>query len=388
MNEFELSAGFYSPNSLSIVRGEGALIWDADGRQYIDCVGGHGVSNVGHGNQKVAEAIKSAWDGYAFSTSRHPHAMREKLFTKLAEQMPFEQSKFFLSNSGAEAVEAALKIAKLATGKSKILAAKRSFHGRTLGALSATWRPEFREPFEPLLPGFDFFAFNKAESLEEKIDEDTAAVILEPVQGEGGVHVGDADFFAKVRELCDKFGALLIVDEVQTGVCRTGKFLALEHLDAKPDIITMAKGLGAGYPIGATAFRADLFGDRKVQGMHSSTFGGNAPACAAALAVLDFCDEENLCKQAQEKGEFLKKALNIRDISGVKSDLIKEIRGIGLMIAIELKVSAMDVVKKLEAEGILVLPSGPKLIRLLPPLVITEEQLGEVVEKIGKALEK
>jgi LysW-gamma-L-lysine/LysW-L-ornithine aminotransferase len=383
MSENDFSAGVYSTGSLSVVKGEGALIWDSEDKQYIDCVGGHGVASVGHANQKIAEAVKAAWDSYTFATARHPHEVREKFLAKLSEKMPFGQSKFFLSNSGTESVEAALKFARLATGKQKILAAKRSFHGRTMGALSATWKPEFREPFEPLVSGFDFFAFNKLESLEEKIDAETAAVILEPIQGEGGVYVGDAEFFAGVRKLCDKHGALLIIDEVQTGVCRTGKFLALENIDAKPDIVCLAKALAGGYPIGVTAFRADLFADKKIQGMHASTFGGNLPACAAGLAVLDFCDAEDLCKQATEKGELLKKKLETID-----SPKIREVRGLGLMLAIEFKVPAKEVVQKLQAEGVLVLPTGPRAIRLLPPLVITKEQIEEVVEKLKEVLEK
>lgn len=387
MPEYDLSAGVYSPNSLSFAKGEGALLWDSEGKQYIDCVGGHGVANVGHANQKVAEAVKQSWDSYAFATARHPHEIREKFLTKLSEKMPFEQSRFFLSNSGTESVEAAIKFARLATGKSKILAAKRSFHGRTLGSLSATWKPEFRQPFEPLIPDVDFFAFNKIETLEEKIDDalrqaqddsaGIAAIILEPIQGEGGIYVGDPEFFAVVRELCDKYSALLIIDEVQSGVCRTGAFLALEHLKAKPDLVCMAKALAGGYPIGVTAFRADLFGEKKIAGMHASTFGGNVPACAAGLAVLEFCDEEKLCEQAKEKGEFLKK-----ELEAIDSPKIREVRGLGLMLAIEFKIPAKEVVQRLEAEGVLVLPTGPRTIRLLPPLVITKEEIGEVVEKV------
>ncbi|MFH1375562.1 MAG: acetylornithine/succinylornithine family transaminase [Patescibacteria group bacterium] len=394
MSEYELSVGVYSQNDLSIVSGSGALVQDSEGKEYIDCVGGHGVMNVGHANEAVAKAVQQAWDGYAFATSRHPHPTREELFKKLAEKMPKGISKFFLSNSGTEAVEAALKFARLATGKQKILAAKRSFHGRTLGALSVTWKPEFREPFEPLLPGVDFFAFNKAETLEEKIDAETAAVILEPIQGEGGIHAGTKEFFAEIRKLCDQHGALLIIDEVQSGICRTGKFLALEHFDIQPDIVCLAKALAGGYPIGVTAIRSDLFGDKKVQGLHASTFGGNIPACAAALAVLDFCEKEKLAKQAEEKGKFLKKELeklisakplvstvNPPDIWGVK-----EVRGIGLMIAVELTVPAKPIVDKLQEEGVLVLPTGPKAFRLLPPLVITEEQIKKVTKSITNVL--
>ena len=383
MSEYEFTVGSYSPNDLAIVSGEGALVRDSSGKEYIDCVGGHGVCNVGHANKQVAEAVQQAWENYAFATSRHPHEVREKLFKKLAEKMPEGVNKFFLSNSGAEAVEAAFKFARLATGRTKILAAKRGFHGRTFGALSATWRPQFREPFEPLVPDFDFFAFNKAETLADKIDDKTAAIVLESVQGEGGVHVGTKEFFTEVRKLCDKHGALLIVDEVQTGICRTGKFLALEHFGVKPDIVTMAKALGGGYPIGCTAVRNDLFGEKSVRGLHASTFGGNVPACAAANAVLDFCEKEDLAGQAQKKGELLKSALE-KLVS--EKDNIKEVRGIGLMLAIDFKIPANEIVKNLQEDGVLVLQAGPKTIRLLPPLTITEEQIEEVVGKIKKHL--
>ncbi|MFH0776293.1 MAG: aminotransferase class III-fold pyridoxal phosphate-dependent enzyme, partial [Patescibacteria group bacterium] len=280
MAEKDFAAGFYADDALAIIGGEGAILFDAAGKKYIDCVGGHGVANLGHSNKKIAAAVQAAWENFAFATARHPHPIREKFFEALAAKMPFAKTKIFLSNSGAESVEAALKIARLATGRKKILAAKRAFHGRTFGALSATWRPEFRQPFEPLVPDFDFFAFNKLESLEEKIDDQTAAVILETVQGEGGVFVAEKEFLAGVRKLCDKHGALLILDEVQSGVCRTGKFCAFENFDGKPDIVCLAKALGGGYPFGATAFRADIFGDKNIRGAHNSTFGGSVPACA------------------------------------------------------------------------------------------------------------
>ncbi|MCF7846422.1 MAG: aminotransferase class III-fold pyridoxal phosphate-dependent enzyme [Candidatus Peribacteraceae bacterium] len=381
MAESDFSAGFYSDDALAIVGGDGATVVDSEGKKYIDCVGGHGVANLGHGNKKIAAAVSAAWENFAFATARHPHPIREKFLAKLAEKMPFENPRFFLSNSGTESVEAAIKIARLATGRTKILAAKRAFHGRTLGALSATWRPEFREPFEPLVPDFDFFAFNKVDSLAEKIDDQTAAVILETVQGEGGIFVAEKEFLAGVRELCDQHGALLILDEVQSGICRTGKFCAFENFGGRPDIICMAKSLAGGYPLGATAFRGDLLADKNARGAHASTFGGSVPACAAGLAALEFCDEENLAEQAKEKGEFLK-----AEIEKIGSPKISEIRGIGLMLAIDFKVPAGEIVKKLEEEGVLVLPTGPKTIRLLPPIVITKEEMGEVVEKTNSVL--
>ena len=381
MDEFQLSAGFYSENALAIVGGSGATVIDSSGKKYIDCVGGHGVAAVGHSNLKVAEAIQAAWRHFAFATARHPHKIREEFLEKLSKKMPFKNTKIFLSNSGAESVEAALKISRLATGQTKILAAKRSFHGRTFGALSATWRPEFRAPFEPLVPDFDFFAFNKVDSLAKKISPETGAVILEVVQGEGGIHIATKEFLDGVRKLCDENNAILIFDEVQSGICRTGKFFALENFDTKPDIVCLAKALGGGYPIGATAFRGDLFEDKNVRGVHASTFGGSVPACAAGLAVLKFCEEKSLCEEAKEKGEFLKKKLNEID-----SPKVREIRGIGLMFAVEFKIPVGEVVKKLEENGVLVLPTGPRIIRLLPPLVISREEITEVVEKLKKVL--
>ena len=381
MSESDFTAGFYSDDALAIVGGDGAILFDAAGKKYIDCVGGHGVANLGHSNKKVGDAVRAAWENFAFATARHPHPIRQKFFEKLAAKMPFGSTKIFLSNSGAESVEAALKIARLATGRTKILAAKRAFHGRTFGALSATWRPEFRAPFEPLVPDFDFFAFNKIETLAEKISADTAAVILETVQGEGGIFVAEKEFLDGARKLCDEHGALLSLDEVQSGVCRTGKFFAFENFDARPDIVCLAKALGGGYPLGATAFRADLFGDRNIRGAHNSTFGGSVPACAAGLAALEFCDSENLADRAAELGQFLKS-----ELEKINSEKIAEIRGLGLMIGIDFKIPAGEIVAKMEAAGVLVLPTGPKTIRLLPPLVISREEIAEVAKTLENVL--
>jgi len=381
MVESDFSAGFYSDDALAIVGGFGATVIDATGKKYIDCVGGHGVANLGHSNKKVGVAVQNAWENFAFATARHPHPVREKFLEKLASEMPFKNSKIFLSNSGAESVETALKIARLATGKTRILAAKRSFHGRTFGALSATWRPEFREPFEPLVPDFDFFAFNKIDSLAEKISSETAAVILETVQGEGGIFVAEKEFLDGVRKLCDENGALFILDEVQSGVCRAGKFLALENFSAEPDVVCLAKSLAGGYPLGATVFRGDLFSEKNIRGRHASTFGGSVPACAAGLATLEYCESENLADRAAESGAFFKSELEKLD-----SPKIREIRGIGLMLAIEFKIPAGEIVQKMEAAGVLVLPTGPKTIRLLPPLVISKEEIEKVVETLKNIL--
>ena len=376
--QFEHLVDTITPDDLEIVGGHGATVMDVTGKKYIDCTTGQGVALMGHGNQDIADAISQAWHEFAFISPKHPHAVRAEFLAKLASCMPAGVTQFFLSSSGTEANEAALKFARLATGRTQLLAAKRAFHGRTMGSLSLTFKPDFRAPFEPLVPDCDFFAFDKSESLAEKISDKTAAVILEVIQGEGGVYVGSQQFFDEVRALCDKAGALLIIDEVQTGAGRTGKFLALEHFNIRPDIVTMSKALGGGYPLAATAVRKDLFANlpagKQVRGSHNSTFGGSVPACAAGLAVLLFLESGAVLAEATEKSTQF-----VADLEALHSPKIKEIRGLGFMLGIEFTEPAGPIVQKMRELGVLVLPTGPKTIRLLPPLVITEAELATIV---------
>ncbi|MEO1088059.1 MAG: aminotransferase class III-fold pyridoxal phosphate-dependent enzyme [Acidobacteriota bacterium] len=296
--------------------------------------------------------------------------------------------RFFLANSGAEAVEGALKYARLATGRSRFIAARRGFHGRTLGALSTTWEKKYRAPFAPLIPDVDHVAYGDLPALAAAIDrapDPVAAVILEPVQGEGGVHVPPPDYLRGVRRLCDAAGALLVFDEVQTGFGRTGRWLAQDHWldgDDRADVVALAKGLGGGVPIGAVALRPGL--DPFPVGSHGSTFGGNPLSCAAALAVLGVMARDDLPGRAERLGswalDFLRQALG-----GVRR--VREVRGIGLMVAVELRERAAPWLRRLQEEdGILALAAGKTTLRLLPPLVIADEDWRSVVERLAERL--
>ncbi len=300
------------------------------------------------------------------------------LIQKLVEITPKNLNKVFLCNSGAESVEAAIKFARLASGKTEFICAMRSFHGRTMGALSATFNPKYREPFEPLIPGFQFVAYNNFEKLKEKVTDKTAAIMLEVVQGEGGVHIGDADYFKQVSKLCKNKNILLIIDEVQTGFCRTGKMFASEYFDLQPDILCLAKAMAGGLPIGA------VLCSNKIEvsfGSHGTTFGGNPLVAAAANAAIDFMIEEKLADQALDKGNYF-----AEEFSKIELEKVREFRQIGLMIGIELKEKVQPYINTLQEKGVLAIPAGVTVLRLLPPLTISKEDLGIVIEKIAETL--
>ena len=361
---------------LAIVRGEGATLYDERGRGYIDCVAGVGVASVGHANPDVARAIGEQARSLITCPGIFYNDVRARLLAKLVSVTPPSVTRAFLCNSGTEANEAAIKLAMHATGRRHFVCAMRGFHGRTLGALSATHK--HRNAYEPLLDGFEFVPFNNADRLRAAVGDDTAAVIVEIVQGEGGVRIGDAGFFTAARDICDAHGALLIVDEVQTGFCRTGRFFACEHSGVKPDILCLAKAMAGGVPMGAV-----LAGDavRAEVGIHGSTFGGNPLACAASLATIEVMEREGLAEQARAKGARFAAAFAQRESSKVRG-----FRQIGLMIGIELKERARPHIEALMARGVLALPAGPTVIRLLPPLVIAEEALDEVAVNLHEVL--
>ena len=368
----------FPKRDLAIVRGEGATLYDESGRSYIDCVAGVGVASVGHANPDVARAIAEQACTLITCPGIFYNDIRARLLEKLVSITPSSVSRAFLCNSGTEANEAAIKLAMHATGRHGFVCAMRGFHGRTIGALSATHK--HRNAFEPLLEGFDFVPFNNVDKLRAAVSGDTAAVIVEIVQGEGGVRPGDAAYFAAAREICDAHGALLVVDEVQTGFCRTGRFFACEHHGVAPDILCLAKAMAGGVPMGAV-----LTGD-KVQaevGMHGSTFGGNPLACAASLATIEVMEREGLAEQARAKGERFASAFGRRT-----SPKVRDVRQIGLMIGIELKERARPHIEALMARGVLALPAGPTVIRLLPPLVIEDEALDEVAARLHEVVEQ
>jgi len=374
MNTQELEQTFelavYPRRDIVLVRGRGARLFDENGRQYIDCASNVGVSNIGHGNESVARAVHDQYLTLGNCYSMFYSPVRARLAEKLASLAPENLKKVFFCNSGAEANEAAIKFARTSTGRPEIIAAMRGFHGKTMGALAATWGPEYQKPFEPMLPGVKHVPYNNLAKMEAAVGDNTAAILLEVVQGEGGVRIGDKEYFQHVREICNARGVLLIIDEVQTGFGRTGTLFACEQF-VEPDMLCLAKSLAGGVPMGAVICNDRIKVPVK---SHTSTFGGNPTACAAALATLQVIETEGLVGKSKILGEYL-----LQELHKIESNKIREIRGLGLMLGIELKEKAGPYVQKLMEKGIIVLLAGATVIRLLPPLVITKEEIDTVV---------
>jgi len=374
----------YQKFPIAIVRGRGAVVWDDKGRKYIDCMGGYGVAIVGHSNPKVVAAIKKQAQTLITCHGSLYNDARAEFLEKLTSCSPKGLDAAFLSNSGAEANEVAIKLARKVTRKKGIVALKNAFHGKTAGALSITWSKKYKEPFEPLLQGIKHVELGDVDAMEKAIDSDTGAVIIEPIQGEGGIMLPPAGYFKKVREICDRHNILLIDDEIQTGLGRTGKLWAIDHWGVVPDIMTSAKGLAGGVPIGATITRAEILHALK-KGEQTSTFGGNPLACAAGTATLDYIIKNDLPGQAAKKGKFFMDKLKQM---GSHHKLTREVRGKGLMIAFELRVDIQDVLNDTMSLGAIFTYSGRTIVRMLPPLVITEPQISKSVAILGKAIDK
>jgi acetylornithine/LysW-gamma-L-lysine aminotransferase len=367
----------YPRRDIVLVRGKGAKLYDEEGREFIDCASNVGVSNIGYGNESVAKAIYEQYLqlGNCYSIFYNP--IRAKLAEKLVNLAPERLTKVFFCNSGAEAVEASLKFARATTGKREIIAAMRGFHGKTMGALAATWGAEYQKPFMPMLPGLKHIPYNNFEKLTAVMDEDTAAILLEVVQGEGGVRVGNREYFQNVRGLCNARGIMLIIDEVQTGFGRTGTMFACEQF-VVPDLLCLAKSLAGGIPMGAVLCSDEITVPMK---SHSSTFGGNPTACAAAIASLEVIEKEGLVARAKELGAYF-----LKELQSIESGKVREIRGLGLMVGIELKEKAGPYVQQLMEKGVIVLLAGATVIRLLPPLVITRGEIDTVVGAFREVL--
>lgn len=360
----------YTRQPIAIKKACGAVVTDVNGKEYIDCVAGIAVNNVGHCHPAVVEAINRQ-AGQLIHVSNLYYTEQQAL---LAEQLVnlTGMDRVFFCNSGAEAVEGALKLARKTTGKKEFIAAEHAFHGRTRGALSVTHKEKYRKPFEPLAPAV-FVPYNDADSIRAAITDDTAGVILEPVQGEAGVIIPSEDYLKEVREICDETGTLMILDEVQTGFGRTGKWFAREHSGIEPDIMTLAKAMGGGFPMGAMLAREDVasnFG----RGDHASTFGGNVLSCAAALATIKVIKKEKLVEKSNELGAYLMKKLK-----GLNRDYIKEVRGKGLMVGMELSIKCEDLVDRARERGVLLNCTSDSVLRFVPPLTITREQLDKAV---------
>ncbi len=365
-----------------ITRGEGSWVFDEQGKKYLDLGSAQGVAMLGHCHPRVVEAISRQAETLTLCPNYLYNDVRAEFAQALVDVLPKHLPHLFLANSGAEAVDGALKFARLFTKRPAFVAATKGFHGRTIGALSVTWEPKYREGFLPLLET-THVQFNDAAALDQAITDQTAAVVLEVVQGESGVNVGTPEFLQSAQRLCRERGAVLIVDEIQTGFGRTGKWFAVEHAGIEPDIMCLAKGLGGGFPMGAFAYTKAL---RAVltQGAHGSTFGGSPIACAAGLAAIQAYQEDGLIKRSAVLGAHMRNTLRSA-LEGVPA--VRDIRGLGLMIAVELRTKVAPVLKSLMlSHGVIALPAGPTVLRLLPPLVITEAEIDLGVHAIAKAI--
>ncbi len=363
--------------------GETIYLRDIMGRQFIDCLGGYGVFNCGHMHPKIIQAAKDQLDYMGISSQELLNPDQARLAKLLSDVMPGDLQYTFFSNSGTEAIEAAIKLAFLYTGKHEIIAMQMGYHGKTLGSLSATQREVFRKPYEPLVPGFSAVPFNDAKALEAALTDKTAAVIMEPVQGEGGINVPDKDYLPAVREMTKKKGVLLIFDEVQSGMGRTGKMLACENWNVAPDIVCLAKALGGGLiPIGATMGTAEIWKCLESNPfIHSNTFGGNPLACTVAIATIEVLLKEGLIDNAARMGDYFLKGLKVLGVKYAR--IVKDTRGIGLMIGMEMKERepAVQAAKGLFGAGVLVAHTmnNPNVIRIEPPLCITQQAIDQVL---------
>jgi acetylornithine/LysW-gamma-L-lysine aminotransferase len=381
--EERFGAAIFQKFPLTIVKGKGASVWDQFGREYVDFMAGIGVAIIGHCNREVVEAVKKQAEKLITCHGSFYNDVRAGFLERLASVAPKGLEKAVLTNSGTETVEAALKLARRYTGRKKFVSMKGAFHGKTMGALSATWNKKYREPFAPLLEGVDFAEFGNAASVEPLVTNETAAVIAEPIQGETGVIIPPPDFLKQVKEICDRAGALLILDEIQSGLGRTGRMWASEHWGVVPDIMATSKGLGGGVPLGAAVTTPEI-ASRLQRGEHTGTFAGNPLACAAGSAALDFIRKNNLPAAAETKGKRLKERL-----TKVASDhkVAREARGLGMMLALETRIDIHQLLLNAIGQGVIFAYSGKETFRLLPPLVIDDSQISKGLEVLGGVLD-
>jgi len=377
-------AKVYAKKPVAIIRGTGVLLYDTEGREYVDCAGGYGTCIVGHTHPKVVAAIS---DQAAKLISCHGSTYndaRANLFSKLLTITPTELDRFFLCNSGAEANECAIKIARKFTKRRKIVSFKGAFHGKTHGALSATWDAKYRKNFEPLLPDFTHISYGNAEAAKTEINSDTAAVLVEPIQGEGGIRPAPKDWLPLVADLTRDAGALLVADEIQSGFGRTGKMFACEHYGVKPDILCIGKGIASGLPLSVTATDNEKMGSIQV-GEHTTTFGGNPVVCAAAAATIDVLRENHLVDNAAKVGRyFMDQLLSVQK----QLRIVREVRGMGLMIGVEMRFDVYPILTDALSQGILMLDAGRNVLRFLPPLVLDQSKVDRVVSGLRTIMEK
>jgi acetylornithine/LysW-gamma-L-lysine aminotransferase len=370
-----MSGFIFSEKPIRIDRGEGAYLYDTNGNEYLDFGASYACTPVGHCHPEVVDAATTQLEDLFYVQASYPHAARTALYEQLADVAPVDVDNVWLCNSGTEANEAALKFARHATGRSKIIATKRGFHGRTMGSLAATWKDKYKKGFGPLAQDFEFVEYGDSEAMAEAVDDDTAAVIIEPLQGEGGINPVSTEYLQSVRVQTATSGAALILDEIQTGLGRTGELWAADKYDVVPDVLTTAKGLASGLPMGATLCRDWIAED---SGNHGSTFSGGPVVSAAAGATLDVLERESLPTHAAEMGEYIREEVESR-----LGDDVREVRGHGLMIGIEVRRGSNRLLRDLAIDhGVLALPAGRTVLRLLPPLTIEREHADELLDAL------
>jgi acetylornithine/LysW-gamma-L-lysine aminotransferase len=375
-------ANVFAKKPIVLTKGKGALLWDINGKEYVDCASSYGVAALGHCHPKVVAAVKAQAEQLITCHSCYYNDKRAEFIEKLVKIAPKGLDKAFLSNSGAESVECAIKLARKYTGKTEIIALMGAFHGKTMGALSATWDKKYREPFMPLIPEVKHVAPDNAEKIREAITDKTAAVLMEPIRGEGGVRVPPDGYLQQVREICNEKNVLLIFDEVQTSFGRTGKLFGCQNWDVTPDIMCLAKPFAGGLPIGITIAKENIMASLKI-GEHSTTFSGSPLVCAAGCAAIDALLEEKLTEKAAVNGKYFKSQL---EGFQAKHKIVKEVRGLGLMLGMELRFDVHNVILKALDRGILVLDAGRTVVRLLPPLVIEKAQIDKAIAVLDTVL--
>ncbi len=378
MTEDDFMGNLYQRFPVTIERGLGSHVWDVNGKEYIDCMGGYGVALVGHCNNRVVSAVEAQLKKIITVHSSHYNKTREEFLQNLINVAPKGLTQVHLNNSGTEAIEAAIKFARKFTGKKGMIAMTGSYHGKSLGALSITFSQKYRKSFAPLVEKASFSTFGDIDALRSSVDSDTGFIIIEPIQGESGIHVPPDGFLQDVRKLCDEKGILLIFDEIQTGLGRTGEMWACQHWDTVPDIMCLAKGIAGGLPMGATLVKPEILACVS-KGEHSSTFGGNPLSCSAGIATLQALTQDGLIENAAKMGKILRDGL---DKLKEKHSIIRQVRGKGLMIGVEMKFDVKQILFDGISSGLLLLYSGRNILRFLPPLVISEEDISKTLESL------
>jgi len=377
-------ANVFAKRQIVITKGKGALLWDIKSKEYVDCMGAYGVALLGHCHPRVVAAIHAQVEQLISCHASLYNDKRSEFLQKLIAITPEGLNKAFLSNSGAESVECAIKLARKYTGKPEIIAMMGAFHGKTMGALSATWDKKYRESFMPLVPEIKHVPPDNLEKVREAITEKTAAILLEPIRGEGGIRMPPEGYLKGLRQLCDEKGVLLIFDEVQTSFGRTGKLFGCENWGVTPDVMCLAKPFAGGLPIGITVAKENIMSAFKL-GEHSTTFSGSPLVCAAGCAAIDSLVSENLTEKAAKTGKYFKDQLEALQ---AKHKIIKEVRGLGLMLGVELRFDVFNIIVKCAERGVLILDSGRNVLRFLPPLVITQAQIDKAIAVLDAVLEE